>query len=138
MVLCYIWQSFLIFWGFPGGYWWFLFNQYLWPQYEGIQAELSPHMGACLLISTNLPPGWFHQDHMWSLINEYVVLISNDILCKIQCEKDTSIKEVPKVWNLLYFFVITYDTDREKKTLEPAILLKYIYLWRYWLLMWLV
>ena len=84
-------------------------------------------MGACLLISTNLPPGWFHQDHMWSLVNEYVVLISNDTLCKIQCEKDTSIKEVPKVWNLLYFFVITYDTDLKKK-LEPAILLKYIFM----------
>ena len=26
-------------------------------------------------ISTNLPSGWFYQDHRWSLINKYVVLI---------------------------------------------------------------
>ena len=29
----------------------------------------------CLAISTNLSSGWFYQDHMWSLINKYVVLI---------------------------------------------------------------
>ena len=29
----------------------------------------------CLAINTNLPSGWFYQDHRWSLINESVVLI---------------------------------------------------------------
>ena len=29
----------------------------------------------CLAISTNLPSGWFYQDHRWFLINESVVLI---------------------------------------------------------------
>ena len=29
----------------------------------------------CCAISTNLPSGWFYQDHMWTLINKYVVLI---------------------------------------------------------------
>ena len=29
----------------------------------------------CLAISTNSSSGWFYQDHRWSLINEYVVLI---------------------------------------------------------------
>ena len=29
----------------------------------------------CLAISTNLPTGWFYQDHRWSLINKSVVLI---------------------------------------------------------------
>ena len=28
----------------------------------------------CLAISTNLPSGWFYQDHRWSLINKSVVL----------------------------------------------------------------
>ena len=28
----------------------------------------------CCAISTNLPSGWFYQDHSWSLINKYVVL----------------------------------------------------------------
>ena len=29
----------------------------------------------CLANSTNLPSGWFYQDHRWSLINESVVII---------------------------------------------------------------
>ena len=29
----------------------------------------------CIAISTNLPSGWFYQDHRWSLINESVVII---------------------------------------------------------------
>ena len=29
----------------------------------------------CLAISTNLSSGWFYQDHRWSVLNEYVVLI---------------------------------------------------------------
>ena len=29
---------------------------------------------SCLAISTNLPSGWFYQDHRWSLINKSVVL----------------------------------------------------------------
>ena len=29
----------------------------------------------CLAIITNMPSGWFYQAHIWSLINEYVVLI---------------------------------------------------------------
>ena len=29
----------------------------------------------CRAISTNLPSGWFYQDHRWFLIHKYVVLI---------------------------------------------------------------
>ena len=29
----------------------------------------------CHSISTNLPSGWFYQDHWWSLRNKYVVFI---------------------------------------------------------------
>ena len=41
------------------------------------QQNLAIHVSrtTCLTISTNLPSGWFYQDHRWSLINEYVVLI---------------------------------------------------------------
>ena len=37
----------------------------------------------CLAITTNFLSCWFYQDHRWSLINEYVVLIKQ--ICGPNC-----------------------------------------------------